>query len=237
MPVIKGNRTMKTLLIALLLTVSVAHAAVFAFVQSKSQSGNSALAFTSNNTAGNIIYVFVSTTAVTAMTDTNANTYQKLDQLNGGGPQIQIWVALNIAAGANSVTATGLAASGSGSSIAIAEYSHPASFNLVAGLIFTDTVAPTSAAAETLSVMGIYDFHSSHAWTGTNLTIRETTTESGGQTLAMGDNVSATVPLGTAFTFNSCSQGGSCLMAWGVNTQAAGGSTASPSASAFVGEQ
>src|SRR5271168_3367841 len=72
--------------------------------------------FNSNNTAGNAIVVMASwylTPGTPTISDTHGNTYTMLPALTGGGAgngeqgSILIWYALNIAAGANTVTISG----------------------------------------------------------------------------------------------------------------------------------
>src|SRR5271157_4120207 len=202
---------MKTLLI-LFLFVSSVYASAFAYRQSASQSGNTALAFPSNNVAANMIVVATSNISVSAVNDTQGNIYTLLSSQNHLSAQLQIWCALNIKSGANSVTATGLAASGAGSSIAIIEYTVPASFasvaasgdNLNSGTPNNGSGTFYQSPSEVLLIIAAYDFHSSHAWTGTNLTIRQTTTEGGGQSLSIGDFDTASSTFATISTLNGC---------------------------------
>lgn len=230
---------MKILLILIGLLSSSASAAVFAYVQSASKSGNTALAFPSNNTAGNMIVVMVSSSTVSAVTDTRGNSYALF-----GGPnvnsnvQIAVFAAINIAAGANSVTATGLNAGGANSSIAILEYTMPSSFYILGGSNASNPSALKTVAglSETLIVFGSYDYHSAHSWTGTNLTVRQITTETGSETLGVGDGDATTVTLGTAFTLVGCTLTPTCSNAY-VVAFASGGGSGTPSASAFVGLQ
>lgn len=231
---------MKALLIIALL-ISSADASVFAYRQSASQSGNVPLAFPSNNVAGNMIVVATSNTAVSAVNDTAGNIYSLLSTQTSGPIQLQLWVAQNINSGANNVTATGLNASGSNSSIAIIEYTVPATYG-VAAANGGFTINPVNGSntqymspGETLLIIATYDFHSSHSWTGTNLTVRETTAEGGGQTMGIGDFDAATSTIATVSTLNTCSQANSCFTANLLNFAITGGSTATPSASAFVG--
>ena len=179
----------------------------FAYLQSASQSGNSALAFPSANVAGNMIVVATSNISVTAVNDTQSNSYNLVAAKDNGSPQLQIWVALNIKAGANSVTATGLSSGGGNSSIAIIEYTVPSSFsfagsaNISAGMV-NGSNGYYQSSSETLLVIASYDYGSAHSWAGTNLTVRETTTEGGGQTLGIGDFDTATSTPATISTLN-----------------------------------
>src|SRR5216684_1451788 len=247
MPMIKktgrDQKHMKRLILCLLLIGSAARATTFAFVQSKSQSVNTALAFTSNNTAGNMIIFWCSSNSVTAVTDTRGNTYVKLAGSTAGSTiqsartETSIFAAFNIAAGANSVTPTGMAANGSFANMAIAEYVVFTSLNVGAGL--NDTTAMSIGqigASETLIVLGAQDFHSNHGWTGTNITVREQMHDSNGSCAGYGDTVASTVAAGTAHSLDSCSQTDSCLSSGATFFQAGGGGGgAGPASSAFVG--
>jgi hypothetical protein len=175
----------------------------FAYLQSASQSGNTALAFPSSNIAGNIIVVAVGNNGVTAVNDTQGNSYNLVVNTSQGSNVIQIWVALNINAGANSVTATGLTGSGYGSSIAIIEYTVPSSFIFTGGNSGNHGTIPRyQSSNETLLIIAAYDSGNSHSWTGTNLTVRQTTTEAGGQTLGIGDFDTATSTTATTSTLD-----------------------------------
>jgi hypothetical protein len=85
------------------------------YVHTYSYPGNSVI-FPSSNTAGNTIVVMASWYAAPGtptISDTRGNTYTMLPALTGGGAgngeqtSILIWYALNIAAGANTVTISG----------------------------------------------------------------------------------------------------------------------------------
>jgi|ERR1035437_1939454 hypothetical protein len=180
----------------------------FVYLQSASQSGNAALAFPSANVAGNMIVVATSNVNVTAVNDTQSNSYN-LVALGGssGGAQIQIWIALNINAGANSVTATGLAGGGNGSSIAIIEYTTTSSVMSAGAAIggsggINGPNSRYQSSGETLLIIATHDYANAHSWTGTNLTVRETTAEGGGQTLGIGDFYSAASMTPTVSTLN-----------------------------------
>lgn len=227
---------MKRIVIILIFLASQASGAVFAYVQSKSQTGNTALAFTSNNTAGNLIVVMMSHGAVTAVTDTQNNTYFKATNVN----RTAVWYALNIAAGANSVTATGLNSSGAESSIAILEYTVPASYSVIGGASIvvanTAAMAKFQTVVETLLVFSAYDGANNHSWTGTGLTVREVVNEGGGQGFAVGDTEVASVATSSTFSLKTCQSSGGCNTAFVIAT-APGGGASTPSASAFVGVQ
>jgi hypothetical protein len=98
-----------------------------AFVQGKF-GGNptSALAFTSNNTAGNTIIVMLEcsnggSVCMTNLTDSQGNTYRKFAVVNSSSSWfLYIYVATNIASGANTVTCNSF---GGFQRMAIAEYS------------------------------------------------------------------------------------------------------------------
>jgi hypothetical protein len=200
----------------------------FAYLQSASQSGNTALAFPSANVAGNIIVVATSNLSVTSVNDTQGNSYNLVAAKDNGSPQLQIWVALNIKVGANSVTATGLSSGGPNSSIAIIEYTVPSSFSFAVFASYGAGMTNGSngrykSSSETLLIIATYDYTSAHSWTGTNLTVRETTTEGGGQTLGIGDFDTATSTTATVSTLN----GGSSSSITGslINFISGGGST------------
>jgi hypothetical protein len=201
----------------------------FAYLQSASQSGNTALAFPSSNIAGNLIVVATSNFSVSAISDTQGNSYGLVAATSdgsSGGPQVQIWIALNINAGANSVTATGLNGGGNGSSIAIIEYTAPSSFastgtaNPGAGMV-NGSNGYYQSSSEALLIIATHDFSSAHSWTGTNLTVRETTAEGGGQTLGIGDFYSATSTTSAVSTLNG--GGGSTRTASLLNFIVGGG--------------
>src|ERR1035437_6733066 len=201
----------------------------FAYLQSASQSGNTALAFPSSNIAGNLIVVATSNFSVSAISDTQGNSYGLVAATSdgsSGGPQVQIWIALNINAGANSVTATGLNSGGNGSSIAIIEYTAPSSFASAgaacagAGMV-NGSNGYYQSPSETLLIIATHDWSSSHSWTGTSLTVRETTAEGGGQTLGIGDFYSATSTTSAVSTLNG--GGGSTRTASLLNFIVGGG--------------
>ena len=230
------------------LFASCLSASTFGYVQSASQSGNTALAFPSPNTPGNAILVFTSiglsgTGKCTLASDTQGNVYGEL-VLNSQSPAgMTVWVAQNIKAGANSVSCAGLNASGGGSSIAIIEVQTPMAAKYVVSTCMGEngTGGPFACSGnlgsnyfvsqvELFAVLASYDANSAITWTGTNLTIRETTTEVGPatQTLGVGTNDYASgVALGTASTINGCNFVGShCSYAGIVLTGVAG--SASP---------
>src|ERR1035437_8716841 len=198
----------------------------FVYLQSASQSGNAALAFPSANVAGNLIVVATSNVSVSAVNDTQSNSYNLVASSGGSSSQIQIWIALNINAGANSVTATGLNSGGNGSSIAIIEYTAPSSFASAgaacagAGMV-NGSNGYYQSSSEALLIIATHDFSSAHSWTGTNLTVRETTAEGGGQTLGIGDFYSATSTTSAVSTLNG--GGGSTRTASLLNFIVGGG--------------
>jgi hypothetical protein len=110
-------------------------------------------AFTSNNTAGNAIVVMASwylTPGTPTISDTQGNTYMLLPPLTGGGAgngeqtSILIWYALNIAAGANTVTISG---AGIDVGLTAVEYSGVAGVGTTSTLPYfggTPTTTPTS---------------------------------------------------------------------------------------------
>lgn len=181
---------------------------VFAYLQSASQSGNAALAFPSANVAGNMIVVATSNVSVSAVNDTQSNSYNLVSSESTGSNQIQIWVAVSIKSGANSVTATGLASGSQHSSIAIIEYTVPSSFiftgiGAAAGTPPNGSNSYYQSSSETLLIIAAYDYSTAHSWTGTNLTVRETTAEAGGQTMSIGDFDTVSSTTATISTLNS----------------------------------
>jgi hypothetical protein len=159
-----------------------------------------------------MIVVATSNINVTAVNDTQSNSYNLVTAKLVGAASIQIWVALNINAGANSVTATGLAGDHGGSSIAIIEYTAPSSFTFVGSAIggagaINGSNSRYQSSSETLIVIATYDYDTGHSWTGTNLTVRETTAEAGGSTLGIGDFDTATSTTATISTLNGGGNG------------------------------
>jgi hypothetical protein len=203
----------------------------FTYLQSASQSGNAALAFPSSNTAGNMIVVATSNISVTAVNDTQGNSYNLITAISPSAAQAQIWVALSINAGANSVTATGLGGGGSGSSIAIIEYAVPSSFVFAGGNSsgpggINGSNSRYQSSNETLLIITTHDWGSAHSWTGTNLTVRETTVEAGGETLGIGDFNTATSTTSTISTLNG-GGGASCSCSLLIIQAGGGGSSTS----------
>jgi hypothetical protein len=175
-----------------------------------------------------MIVVATSNVSVTAVNDTQGNTYTNTASVANSNRQIQMWIAQNIKAGANSVTATGLSAGGANSSIAIIEYTAPSSFQFCYSLSMQSLSFASQSSNETLAVIATYDYHSSHSWTGTNLTVRETTSEGGGQTLGIGDFYSATSTITTSSAINGCSDSSGCPTTVLLNfTMGGGGSSTS----------
>ena len=85
-------------------------------------------AFGSSTTAGNfIIAVYGSSTnisnIVTKMTDTQGNTYVKVNSLNSAGRNIDVWYANNIVGGAANVVSATLSNTGTGQVLIAREYS------------------------------------------------------------------------------------------------------------------
>jgi hypothetical protein len=173
-----------------------------------------------------MIVVATSNINVTAVNDTQGNSYNLVTAIHAGAPSIQIWVALSINAGANSVTATGLNANSGGSSIAIIEYTTPSSFMFTGGNSggpggINGSNSRYQSSSETLLVIATYDYDTGHSWTGTNLAVRETTAEAGGSTLGIGDFDTATSTTATISTLNGGGSGSaSCSL---INFIAGGG--------------
>lgn len=175
--------------------------AVFSYVQSANTDNATSLAFGSNNTAGNLIVAFYDNFANAlpgSVTDSQGNTYTKLTSSASTTQRFSIWVAQNIAAGANTVTFNG--ASATLSDIIIAEYAVPTDYHLVAQpIIQTDTTntlpvsfpaIPVGSPAFPLEVMlitALYDSNSFHGWTISNGSIRETAHNPASATAVLGD--------------------------------------------------
>lgn len=89
------------------LFAACASATNFAFVQHTPSSSTGALsqAFTSNNTAGNVIIAIVYYSSTATVSDTAGNTYHLIQGYLSSDPML-IYAATNINAGANTVTST-----------------------------------------------------------------------------------------------------------------------------------
>lgn len=107
-------------------------------------SGNIGVAFPANNTAGNCIVVVASdwAGAPSAVTDSQGNTYA-LAVSNPGTWFVSVWYALNIKAGANTVTATN--SSGNTCQLTIHEYS---------GIALTGALLGSSSANGAVASLG-----------------------------------------------------------------------------------
>ncbi len=120
------------------------------FVHTYTYPANS-ITFPSSNAAGNAIVVMASwySTATPTVSDTRGNTYTALTPFGDGGNgngepvSIAIWYAVNIAAGANTVTISGLGVDGGMTAV---EYS---GFTPSAGLGITATTSGFNLAATT----------------------------------------------------------------------------------------
>lgn len=95
--------------------------------QQRAASGANALAFGSNNAAGNLLWLGVmmedDTSTISTVTDSRGNTWAAcapIKHSGGGNFSVQLWYAKNCAAGANTVTLT---PSAGASNLAIYEYS------------------------------------------------------------------------------------------------------------------
>lgn len=154
----------------------------FAFIQSNSivTSTGVTCAFTSNVTAASMLVVHLggsqANLAVVVVTDSQSNSYTQVASWTQGNPSYgySMWIAFGAAAGATTVTATGLSST---SSIAVSEYTVVASYSWFTGLIggSPGSITPFVNGNSTLIVMGINDFHSAPTWVGVNLTVREQT--------------------------------------------------------------
>lgn len=114
-------------LLLLLAAASSAFGANFAFVQAKSQNAAKTLAFATNTTAGDAIVVEMWTFSLSAISDTQGNTFT-CGSLN-------VCTAVNIAGGADTVTVTGSGVGYFASyGMTIAEYSSTAPGYAVTGV-------------------------------------------------------------------------------------------------------
>ena len=175
--------------------------AAFSYVQSANTDNATTLAFGSNNTAGNLIVAFYDNFAnalPSSVTDSQGNTYTNVMNSAQTTSRVSIWVAQNIAAGANTVTFNG--ASSTFADIIIAEYSVPADYLLaVQSLPQTGTinsllqsfpeisVGSPGFPSEVMLIVAIYDSNSFHGWTLSNGTVRETTHNPASATSVLGD--------------------------------------------------
>lgn len=179
----------------------------FAYIQSGQNVGTNTIAFSTNNTAGNIIIAAnadFGVTLSTACTDSQGNTYTKFGVV---GSEMVVYVATSIAAGANTVTFAG--AAGGNTSYIVAEYSTPASY-----LIYGDpqTNAPSSwvinvigepvafASSAILLVPIGYNHHVSATYSLSTGTVRQTTSEPGGESLFLADVIFSPVGLTSTTT-------------------------------------
>ena len=211
-------------LLLFLVSAIAAHAASFAYVQSASTISANTLAFSSNNTAGNLIVAAVSgfnQGLASGVSDTNGNTYVQYgaNPSNTSPGRIQIWVAKGISAGANTLTFTGM--SSTNTNIIIAEYTMPSAYSyaveLLPNLAYTGALpfgfpvvvsgSPTMP-TEVLLVVVAYDFSNFRSWTISNGTIRQSTHEADGATLVLGD-YDVVSPTGAVTTALTATGGGS----------------------------
>jgi hypothetical protein len=132
----------------------------FQFVQGNSSVGASTVAFTSNNVAGNFIFVAILAasggTTINTPTDTRGNTYTALSAQVNLPQGMRAYFAPNIGAGANTITAT--FSSGGAAELIAAEYSgvlSAAPLDIAAGIAtqggstqYTTNSMTTTAAGE-----------------------------------------------------------------------------------------
>lgn len=124
------------------------------FVHTYTYPANS-ITFPSNNAAGNAIVVMASwySTATPTVSDTRGNTYTALTPFGDGGNgngepvSIGIWYAVNIAAGANTVTISGLGVDGGMTAVEYSGFTPSAGLGITSttsGFNVTATTTPTS---------------------------------------------------------------------------------------------
>lgn len=219
------------------------------YVQSASASpGGSSKAFAGDNTAGNMLvasFCAFSGTLPSAVTDSQGNTWVLVSGSVTAAAAINIFVAFNCAAGANTVSYTGLAGAGGGDAAMIAEYAAPAAgtgFNLFAmaggiGQNFPDTGhGYTVGATASVVIMAAYDKSTSHAWTGVNSTVREDQHPLALGSMALADGDNSTVTGGTQFAISG---GGVNTVGVNIIVFAAGGggggSTAANPLGGYIG--
>ncbi len=169
----------------LLVSFPSSAAAAISLVQSNSTypggTGPTGLAFSSNNTAGNLIVVGVqgaNNSADPTITDTRGNTYVKVGSVHGGSGTAYsyLYYAKNIAAGANTVTVT--LPNGNDLGFHISEWSG------------VDTTSPFNASSSDVATSSVT------VWSTTNLTttaadtvlIAFTGTENSAETFTAGTN-------------------------------------------------
>lgn len=205
---------------------------VFSHVQSASAISANSLAFTSNNTSGNIIVAMVASfhqTLATAVTDTNGNTYVKVADagtvLNG---YFQVWVATGITGGANTLSFTTMITTDT--NIIIAEYGVPTDFHLGVSPLYSkvyssgamdfsfpdNVIGAPVLPSEIMLICFAYNWSNFRSWTISNGTVRQTTHEADGATTALGD-YSVVSPSGVVTTTLTATGGsgedyvGACL--------------------------
>lgn len=180
------------------------------FVQARSTTAGSgsftggvlSLAYSSNNTAGNVGIVATaagSGSVGASITDTNSNTWRAVVGTNQLGGNVTLWICLNLAGGPNTVSVSGLTGYQGGPSMVILEYSTPANtgvtafqppFNAFLNPLNLDSnfLAPGHTFQQVL-IAAVYDTNpDSYTWSvngGANL--RGSTLESGGRSLAVAD--------------------------------------------------
>jgi hypothetical protein len=198
------------------------------YVQSKSTTGATSLAFTSNNTAGNLILVVIGTYggsspyAYTSVSDSR-NSYVPLgcapSQISSqfGSATVCAWLATSIGAGANTVSISGITAAGGGPSLAILEYTPGTNLAVLPMpmLVASGVVMPSSGSWQSewsypgvvTIVTAVYDEHTSHTWSVSAGNLRESTEESGGQSMGVADQQETSITAGYNITFTGGSNG------------------------------
>lgn len=229
---------MRARLIALYLLSFVPAAAVnFAFVQKTPSGGASAQAFPGNTTAGNCVVAIVYGTASGAtVSDTGGNTYTLLATVGGFPVRMDIFAALHISGGADTVTATagGIAAM-EYSSVSTSYFANPGSAlgPSAATPNLTNTGTGFNSPTEVMVVWGATcNCGGGATWTITTGTVRYTSTMpfNFGQTVTGGDdnvaNMSGTY--NNTVKINGVTAGSQTVISVFLNLGTGGGTTVFP---------
>lgn len=167
--------------------------ALFTFVQSTKTVGTNTTTMTASSTVGDVIVVaeaMFSVVLATAVSDSLGNTYS----LIGTSSQQNIWVAPVTTGGTATITFSG--ATGANHSYIIAEYTAPANFTALSDAAFINTSPWTyvygnkmvgTSTQEVLVILTAYNPHTSSTYTFSSATLRQQTSEGGGEALVYGD--------------------------------------------------
>lgn len=110
--------------------------------------GSTSLAYSSTNTAGNLLIAVARGSTSVSFSDSQSNNWQQASGINNVGKGVVIWYAANCKSGANTVTLTGASAEG----FAIAEFSGLAIINVVDQInSSTGVINPYAAGAVTIT--------------------------------------------------------------------------------------